>query len=246
MPELPEVETVRKGLLSWVGSTLVNVTTYDLGPNMITDYGVLEGQTLQSIDRHGKYLFLRFDTDTLLIHLRMTGQFVEGNHVRLRLNFDNGTLPFNDVRKFADVRLQHYVDMAPDAMVIEYDTFAANLTGGRSVKVALLDQNVVAGIGNIYACEMCYLAGVHPTTPCKELSEKTKRALYDCMKPLLQAAMQHEGTTFDSYLNVNGKAGSFLPFLNVFNKTVCPKGHNVKKIKLGGRGTYYCACQQSS
>lgn len=246
MPELPEVETVRRGLLSWVGSTLNSVTTYDLGPNMITDYSVLEGQKLCSIDRHGKYLFLRFDTDTLLIHLRMTGQFVEGNHVRVRFNFDSGTLPFNDVRKFADVRLQHSVNMAPDALDIAYETFAANLKGARGVKVALLDQNVVAGIGNIYACEMCYLARVHPTTPCNDLSENTKLALYDSMKPLLHAAMQHEGTTFDSYLNVNGKAGSFLPFLSVFNKKVCPKGHNVEKIKLGGRGTYYCACQQSS
>jgi len=221
----------------------VNVTTYDLGPNMTTEYSVLQGQTLHSIDRHGKYLFFRFDTDTLLIHLRMTGQFVEGDHVRLRFNFDRGTLPFNDVRKFADVRLQHCVDMAPDALDIAYETFAGNLKGARSVKTALLDQNVVAGIGNIYACEMCYLARVHPKTPCNMLSDQTKRALYDSMKPLLYAAMQHEGTTFDSYLNVNGKAGSFLPFLNVFNKTVCPKGHNVKKIKLGGRGTYFCACQ---
>lgn len=245
MPELPEVETVRRGLLSWVGSTLNSVTTYDLGPNMISEYDVLHGQTLRSIDRHGKYLFLRFDTDTLLIHLRMTGQFVEGNHVRLRFNFDRGTLPFNDVRKFADVRFQDNVIMAPDAMEIDYDTFAANLNGKRGVKIALLDQNVVAGIGNIYACEMCYLARVHPNTRCNELSDNTKRALYDCMKPLLLAAMQHEGTTFDSYLNVNGQAGSFLPFLKVFNKKVCPKGHNVEKIKLGGRGTYYCACQST-
>ncbi|MEK7625528.1 MAG: bifunctional DNA-formamidopyrimidine glycosylase/DNA-(apurinic or apyrimidinic site) lyase [Patescibacteria group bacterium] len=180
-------------------------------------------------------------------------------HTQVILTFDDkGILFFNDLRRFGYMKLATDSDVEkvlsgfgiePLTPNFTYKNFLAAL-GKRKVtiKVALLDQKKIAGIGNIYADEVCFCANVLPTRPVASLTSIEKKKLFTCIPEILKKAIKHRGTTFKDYLDSSGKKGNYTDFLQVFDREgeKCPRcGGVVKKIKSNGRGTHFCpGCQK--
>lgn len=289
MPELPEVETVRLGLSTFLpGRTVARVdANWEKSfPNSESDVQqFLIGATVTAIARRAKVLLIEFDTKyTLVVHLKMTGQLVfrgqGGEHfgaghpndsligqlpdrsTRVTLTFTDGSaLFFNDQRKFGWMRL------LPTAEVPQIDFFqkvgpeplSADFTwtvlrdrlrrrANTSIKAALLDQTVIAGIGNIYADESLWGAKIHPQTLVKNLSDARIKRLYEAMVAVLKLAIEKGGSTDRNYVNAEGKRGSYLTFASVFRREgqPCPRcGTTIIKTKVAGRGTHLCPhCQK--
>ena len=289
MPELPEVETVRIGLSTFLpGRTVAKVEhNWDKSfPNSPADVEqFLIGATVVTVARRAKVLLIELDSKyTLVIHLKMTGQLVfrgaKGEHfgaghptnsligelpdrsTRVILTFaDDSSLFFNDQRKFGWMRL------LPTAEVPQIDFFkkvgpeplSANFTWeilrdrlkrrlNTHTKAALLDQTVVAGIGNIYADESLWGAKIHPQTPVKNLSDAQFKALHNALLDVLTLAIEKGGSTDRNYVNAEGKRGTYLQFARVFRREgqACPRcGTIIIKSRVAGRGTHLCPhCQQ--
>ena len=211
MPELPDAVTYRRRIADTaLGRQITGTTVVD--PRILSDLAprrldeVLSGRTLTETDRHGKHVFARYGDDTgwLALHFGMTGSVhdVPGGdppeYAYVQVHFaDDGLLAFCCPRKFARVRLiddpEAFVtekDLGPDARKADAKTFRAQLDGRRgSIKGRLLDQSVIAGLGNIYADEALYQEGIHPATTVPELSDHTLRNLYDAIQVVLDAAI---------------------------------------------------------
>jgi formamidopyrimidine-DNA glycosylase len=285
MPELPEVETVRRGLIkALIGQEIARVDVRELksAGNDKKFARTLAGCTITGIDRIGKLLIFTLDqADTyLLAHLRMTGQMilasgkkvVGGGHTlsqqdlnlpnkqtRLIFHFRSGaTLFFNDQRKFGYVKRSTAVEVAaakakfgPEPLAPELTSeYFANLFIGRktTVKALLLDQSRVAGLGNIYVDEACFRAGVRPSRRADTLSKSERERLWQAVREVIKESIAHRGTTFYSFADASGKKGNFSDQLRVFNRTGQPClicGREIKKTRVAGRGTHYCAkCQK--
>ncbi len=272
MPELPEVETVARSLRSggMTGEPIINrqVNAVDLlnRNTLVFDgtpeecSGFLKGRVIRSVSRRAKYLVIATDGPFILIHLRMSGDLrleTEADHAllphdRLIFRFTDGTrLVFNDVRKFGRV----WVTDDPDAVLgdlgvepLSGDFTAAYLREKLSkkrgaVKTVLLDQRVIAGIGNIYADESLFAAGIRPERPANSLTEEECARLRTCIRETLSAAIARNGSSFDwAY-----KGGHFQNEFKVYQRegTPCPNcGTPVERIVLGQRGTHFCPqCQ---
>ncbi|RJX17115.1 MAG: DNA-formamidopyrimidine glycosylase [Ammonifex sp.] len=275
MPELPEVETIRQQLEALVsGARILDSTVYL--PKVISEpspevfAGLIRGRQILSVTRRGKYLVFGLSGGyTLVIHLRMTGQLIyeeEGatpRHTHLILHLERDRrLRFTDLRQFgrvwlfpsADTRSQAGMEkLGPEPLSPEFTEtyFATRLRNSRrSLKPLLLDQQVVAGIGNIYADESLYRAGLHPNRRANSLNDREAKALYRAVKEVLHAGVSHRGTSIRNYLDAEGRAGSHQDFLKVHNRAgrPCPRcGSAIEKTKLGGRGTYFCpSCQRDA
>ena len=272
MPELPEVETVRKTLEGMiVGKTIASIDVYygKIIHNLSVPAFILrlQGQTLQSMGRYGKYLFFQFDRDTLISHLRMEGRYflkpasedIE-KHEHIVFHFtDDTTLRYQDVRKFGTMELvpvgterQHasILAMGPEPADPRLDgAYLERMVGRakRPIKSALLDQSVVTGLGNIYVDEVLFLAKLHPQTVCSTLSITDFQNIAMASREVIQQAILLGGTTIRTYLSSLGVSGRFQNQLNVHMQkgkpcAVCQT--TILKIKVGGRGTYYCPhCQ---
>ena len=272
MPELPEVETVVRGLQPLSGLQVTEVTLFD-GAKHVYDTEQIVGETLMEVRRYGKYLLFHFSSDLVMIsHLRMTGQYVIAankgekekvfhKHSHVLFSFSDGRfLLFNDQRRFGTIEVlsasavPSYFSsrkLGPDALLElpDFETFERLLKRKKNmpIKTTLLDQSVLMGLGNIYAQELCFLAGVHPATPSCKVPESSLRLIHKSIVPLLEKAIEFNGTTFDGkYVNTNGDSGAFSAFLSVYGQKVCKScSHDTVKIKLNGRGTYYCpSCQK--
>jgi formamidopyrimidine-DNA glycosylase len=268
MPELPEVETIKRELDQGVrGKDIQEINRIDQLNSITTEIINQKESTINSITRYGKYLLFNLSNDnTIIVHLRMTGQFFinpnekekELDHVRVSFQFkDKTSLKFRDFRRFATMEIvktnkisDYFLNkkIGPDALKCEYDMFVKNLQNKKrsEIKTALLDQKVVAGIGNIYAQEMCFKAKVAPTRKISSLTSKEIKLLFENMHNILNDAIKFNGTTFDgNYVNTNGESGEFFEFLSVYGQHVCKKCNGkIEKIKLGGRSTNYCPkCQ---
>ncbi len=188
----------------------------------------------------------------------MTGSFDEKKqkHLRATLGFDDGSaIYFHDARKFGSLRLLATQNVEKELLSLGPEPLAENFTSGSfrqvlqrhsnaRIKPALMDQRVIAGIGNIYAQEMLYRAGIRPQRKIKTLSPREIGSLYAQMQKTLREAIKHCGTTFSDYRHTEGE-GSFQNFLCVYRKAYCPKKHALVKIKLGGMGTSNCTrCQR--
>ena len=268
MPELPEVESLvrslRDGTPSLVGSRISSVEVawpgVISGPSDGGDPADLEGCCFASIGRLGKYLVFSLDCpgrqpQFLVVHLRMTGRLflvpdsaaVE-RHTRLALHLDHGlALRFDDPRKFGRVWLTDdpgtvTVGMGPDALTVAPDEFAARLAGyRRQLKPLLLDQAFVAGIGNIYADESLFRAGLHPLRNSAGLLPDETRRLHAAIISVLGEAVDAGGANIDGVF----KAGSFV--VKVYGREGAPCricGTSISKIRVGQRGTHFCACCQ--
>ena len=273
MPELPEVETVRQSLkLKVSGSVIVDVCVYYDGvieyPSVKEFCKEICGQRINDIERYGKWLLFVLDDYYLLSHLRMEGKyFIKDNtskigkheHVVFKLN--NGTeLRYMDVRKFGKMHLilKDKIKVSGPLVDLGLEPWDNKLCCSYlkdkykkkrlPIKSVLLDQSIIVGIGNIYADEILFLSGINPLKRVCELNDKELENIIFNIWLVLESAIKKGGSTIKSYSSVNGVHGLFQQELNVHTKEgeKCPKcGNVIVKIKVGGRGTYFCNnCQK--
>ncbi|WP_372789757.1 bifunctional DNA-formamidopyrimidine glycosylase/DNA-(apurinic or apyrimidinic site) lyase [Paraconexibacter sp.] len=271
MPELPEVETIRRGLVPFVeGRTLETLEILDprwcrpWAPSEVVD--ALVGRRLERLDRRGKYLIWSFSQEMhLLVHLRMTGTLLvdadpSERYQRVRLGFDGGhALLFCDPRRFGtgelalgDTALEAFLGarLGPEPLDDAFDgaVLRAQARGRRApVKPFLLDQRRVAGVGNIYADEALHRAGVHPLRPVDRITAAQWDAIAAAIVEALSAGLAAGGATIDDFRNVEGVYGGFQHDFLVHLRRGEPCrtcGTEIVKLVVGGRGTYVCErCQ---
>ncbi|KAB1912542.1 bifunctional DNA-formamidopyrimidine glycosylase/DNA-(apurinic or apyrimidinic site) lyase [Micromonospora sp. AMSO31t] len=276
MPELPEVETVRQGLAEWVVGRRISavevrhpraVRRHEPGGEHFAD--VLTGRTITDVRRRGKYLWLPLDSgDAIIGHLGMSGQLLlqpvgaaDELHLRVRFRFadDGPELRFVDQRTFGGLSVSEggaelpaeIAHIARDPMDPEFsDTgFVAALRKRRTeVKRALLDQTLISGVGNIYADEALWRAGLHGARPTDALTGPAATRLLGHVRDVLGEAIKQGGTSFDElYVNVNGESGYFDRSLNAYGREgePCPRcGAPIRREAFMNRSSYSCPrCQ---
>lgn len=275
MPELPEVEHAARGLGAQItGATIAAVTRLDYEPMVETpsaaDFvALLPGRQVRAVGRRAKWIVVTLDAGlTLALHLRMSGSItVHGpdaepdvyTHLALRLA-DGRQVFFRDPRKFGRARLLDPASLAaldaahgvePLSEAFLPDLLADLLRGrGRAIKPLLLDQSLVAGIGNIYADESLWRAGIHPLRPASSLGDAEIAALHAGILASLRAALANGGSTLRDYRNSYGQAGENQEHFNVYDRAGCPCprcGEPVIRLVVAQRGTHICpACQPAA
>ncbi len=275
MPELPEVETMRRGLLPVVGHCIVEVALppCDRRPIAITPpYPVLarrlRGKRISGISRLGKRVLIELDNGSaIVIEPRMTGLVLlaeppTSEHLRLRLVLDGGEpneVLFWDRRGLGTVSLLSADDLqhslrkriGPDALLITAEELSTKLGDSRRpIKPALLDQRHVAGIGNLYAAEILFLARVDPRSRCDKLTRPQWSRIQAAIIEVLEAAILHEGSTLSdgTYRNALNIAGGYQNYHRVYDRAgeICPRcaRKEIRRIVQAGRSTFFCpACQ---
>lgn len=283
MPELPEVETIKRGLKkAIVGLRLVDIET-DNPKKFFGEKHEIIGAKVKEICRRAKVLVIDFDNgSSLLVHLKMTGQLIfedmnggriKGGHPIPPLNlpvpnksthavfrFDKGVLYFNDIRKFGWLMvvktekidgLSFFAGLGPEPLDSGFDEVKLRdllqKKMNLKIKPVLMDQKVLAGIGNIYADEALFLAKIHPEERIMNLSDLDYKALYLGIVGALKTGIKHKGASDSSYVDLGGEKGVFLTYANVYHRTgmPCKKcGSVIVRIVVGGRGTHFCpTCQ---
>jgi len=292
MPELPEVETIRRDLVkSILGKKIrkveiLSAKTVSPGPRKFLSR--LTGQSFVAIDRLGKLLIFSLSDQKhfLLIHLKMTGQLIYSGHNKLVVGghslkatslsgyiggelpnkstrvyftfFDGSKLFFNDQRRFGYLKTVTANDLAKIKLKYGIEPLTANFTlknffkviasRTKNIKALLLDQSLISGLGNIYADEALFAAGIRPSRRADSLTRGEIERLYGVIEALIRKAIKYRGTTFNNYRDAQGKKGNFVGKLQVYgrDKEQCLKcGRSIKKIKIAGRGTHYCPhCQK--
>jgi formamidopyrimidine-DNA glycosylase len=268
MPELPEVETIVRELRRQVtGKTIARVRLHwerSVQGQAGEFKRRLAGMTITAISRRGKFIgFELHDNTFFTIHLRMTGKLVQEldaagkKHVRVEFRFQDGSaLYFVDSRKFGRLRLwpcqsQSCPGLGPEplkpAAVL---SVLSGLSTRRPVKTVLLDQTILAGVGNIYADEALYAAGIHPLTPACRLDSGQQRKLSRTVPQVLKSAIRRRGTTLRDYRTVAGKSGENQEHLQVYGRTGQPCficGAPIEKIRVSGRSAHFCPrCQKKN
>ncbi len=269
MPELPEVETVRRELEPWLSNRDI-LTARRVDAPAGPKYANLEhaaGQRIKAVNRRGKFLLLPLsEGDELIIHLGMTGIISPKKpekHLRVKLELSgskNPNLYFQDVRRFGRfllVKQGEYRDlptlhaMGPEPLSDAFN--AAQFTkalakSSTAVKTYLLSQKPVSGVGNIYADEALWAAKIHPLTPANKVPKRQIPLLVDMIKDILEASIKAQGTTLNDYRTVNGEVGAYINELNAYGhqEEPCPRcGTALSKIVVAARGTHFCSkCQK--
>lgn len=266
MPELPEVETVRRDLEKViVGKKITEVCVHN--PRVIREPSEekfkkgLTGAVIKAALRKAKVLILELSNGKfLVIHLKMTGQLVyPGSAEKSRVSFclsDGKILDFNDQRLFADLRLlddwrnlKFIQCLGPEPFDISAGQFKQMLSSKKTkIKPLLMDQTFISGVGNLYAAESLFRAKILPERPGKSLSDKEKELLFQEIKAVLKEAIHYGGSSVDNYVRLSGERGNYVQHHKVYGREGKPcvacKGP-IKRIALGGRGTYFCPrCQR--
>ena len=273
MPELPEVETIRRTLVEHVKDLKIEEIIL-IWPAAVCGWedktfeGLVTGRRIQSIDRRGKYLLVMLDEDlTLIAHMRMTGRlnyFAEKKepekHTHVVFRLEHGELHFSDVRKFGRIQAiptplcicqSSLQKLGPEPLDEGFTPAVLKERFGKKkvfLKAALLDQTVLAGMGNIYVDESLFLAGLSPERRVDTLSEEEIFKLHHAIQNVLQAGIDARGTSFRDYRDANGEKGSFERELQVYGRggkpcQVC--GQTLERKRLAGRTTVYCPrCQR--
>jgi formamidopyrimidine-DNA glycosylase len=288
MPELPEVETVRRGLAELIVGKVVKSVTHDTPksfPNSDDDVATFFiGASITDIRRRAKVLIVNLSTDySLLIHLKMTGQLVfvdpttrfgaghpndslvgqlPDRSTRVTITFNDGSeLFFNDQRKFGWVKLLPTIEIpntdfmkkvGPEPLASDFtsDDFTERFSRRKktSIKAALLDQSVVAGVGNIYADESLWGAKVHPSRRVESVTDVEFTDIYTELRTVMNLAIEKGGSSNHTYVNVEGKKGSYMDFARAFRREGLPCsrcGTTIEKLRVAGRGTHICPlCQK--
>lgn len=284
MPELPEVETVRRGLKEIiVGKKFTSHKVYNSPksfpnpPSDVTQF--LYGAEVSDVRRRAKVLMIDLSTGyTMVVHLKMTGQLIcrgkinfgaghpndsligklPDKSTRVSFSFDDGShLFFNDQRKFGWIRLLPSPEVAnmpfmqkvgpeplKDDFTPEEFTERFRRRQNTSIKAALLDQSVIAGVGNIYADESLWGAGIDPRRRVKDVTPAEFKKLYNEVRFVMQLSIDKGGSTDKNYVDARGNRGSYLDFARVFRREgqACQRcGHTIEKIKHAGRGTHICS-----
>jgi len=266
MPELPEVETIRRALQQeLLGLTLrelhvkervhllKNCTPTELERR-------LKGRRLQAISRRGKYLIFDLGGHSMILHLRMSGRllFEPARHTRLILHFSKKKLYLDDARRFAMLYLANTkrldeleplskLGVEPLSSGYTLEVFLKLLQTKREIKRVLLDQQSLAGLGNIYANEALFEAGIHPQRPASSLSPLEAERLFEAIPCVLQRAIAAGGTSIDSYRTPQGEPGRFQHQFRIYTRQGRPChqcGTPIERISQGGRSSYFCPrCQ---
>jgi formamidopyrimidine-DNA glycosylase len=274
MPELPEVETVRRTLNTLISGKKIDRVTVKLprilqkpdDPELFASR--LLGRTFQSVQRRGKFLRLMMDGLVLVSHLRMEGRYGLYNketpieaHTHVIFHFTDGTeLRYKDVRQFGTMHLFLPEEelQAPPLNKLGLEPLEAGFTlkafqralGRRSTKIKplLLNQEVIVGLGNIYVDEALHTAGIHPETAANDLTHKEQELLHLAIVQTLSAAVEAGGSSIKSYVNGQGEMGLFQHRLKAYGRTGEPCetcGSLIEKSIVGGRGTHICPhCQK--
>ena len=301
MPELPEVETIRRDLIKKILNKKITVVKVlkarSVGGSAAPFIKILTGNSFSRVDRRGKLLILRFASaaligsgktapTALLCHLKMTGQLIyekenknkvevvagghklsesdiEGlpnKHTRVAFVFaDGGELFFNDLRLFGYMKLASQEQVATALKKFGPEPLTKDFTFGyfttlfkkrknTNAKALLLNQELVAGLGNIYVDEVCWCARVRPDRRVGTITKNEQKKLFTCIPQILRAALKHRGTTFRNFLDSSGHKGNYTDFLKVYDRDgeKCKRcGSIIKKIRIAGRGTHFCPrCQK--
>ncbi len=273
MPELPEVETTRQGIAPHIENQTITTVTVRQGrlrwPVAANLGETLCGQTVLSVRRRAKYLLLHTERGHLIIHLGMSGSlrvFLDGTlpaplkHDHVDVAFSNGTvLRYHDPRRFGAILWlagapEHHPllqNLGPEPLTDDFQAahLAAKLRQQkRAVKLALMDNAVVVGVGNIYANESLFQAAIAPTRAANSLSQTEIEALVDAVKQILQAAIAAGGSTLRDFVNSDGRSGYFQQQYAVYGRAnqSCPRcGGLIRQQKIGQRASFYCPDCQS-
>lgn len=269
MPELPEVETTRRGLESLVtGKTIQALVVRDgrLRWPVAADLDFsVNGQRLRAIGRRGKYLLFELDSGALIVHLGMSGsiRFVPSQkaaaaHDHVDLRFTDGSLiRYNDPRRFGSFHFAHDASEHPLLKGLGPEPLGPDFSGGYlhavsrgrrvAIKNLLMNARVVVGVGNIYANEALYRAGIHPSRAAGRISLERAESLVAAVRQVLGDAIAHGGTTLRDFVGGDGRPGYFKQSLNVYDRAGEPCRRCAEAIRLrviGQRASYYCArCQ---
>ena len=276
MPELPEVETMCRGIAGIVGRNIETVAKpscryrpISIRPSVLTIHRRLHGTQVTAISRLGKRVLIHTAQYALILQPKMTGLVAlelppDHEHVRLQIDFVGPPalrLQFWDRRGLGTVELvpQDEIQsriiagrLGPDALAVIIDEFSRRLAGNRrTIKVALLDQKLIAGIGNLYASEMLHVARIHPEAICGEVSRAKIAKLYAAMQAILLTAIEHEGSTLadGTYRNALNDPGSYQNHHLVYDRAglACPscQKSTIVRIVQAQRSTFYCPrCQR--
>ncbi len=289
MPELPEVETIKRQLQKAISGKEVTDIEVLREKSFQGDKTKIIHKTIQQVDRRAKIIIISFRQTSikLLIHLKMTGQLIyqsskikdqkenrivgghptldwindlPGKHTRVIIRFkDNSQLYFNDQRVFGwlktidDKQLDKELATVKGIEPLTWQFTFKNLTkifsvSKRPVKLVLLDQDKIAGIGNIYACDGLYKAQIHPQKPASQLTVLQIKKLRLAINSVIRLGIKYGGASENTYRQLDGLGGQYQDHFLVYNQAdkACPKCNTlIKKIKLGGRGTYFCpVCQK--
>jgi formamidopyrimidine-DNA glycosylase len=271
VPELPEVETIARGLANAiVGKTIDSVTV--LLPRVVSPEPErfereTAGDRIDAVGRRGKFVVFSLASGRqLVVHLRMTGRLIvqaagttsPERYTNVLVRFRDGSrLCFADVRTFGRMRLVEpeetwaaEIGVEPLSSEFSFERFSSLLVGRTTpVKVFLLDQRRIAGIGNIYACEALWDARIRPTRPVGALSKRARSRLHFSIRDVLRRAIDMRGTSVDDYVDAEGLRGGFQNVLSVYGRTgqQCPRcSRPIVRTVLGQRGTWWCrSCQKS-
>lgn len=274
MPELPEVETVKRILQTQIiQKEIVGVDVFY--PNILKNMNklmfiqALKAQKIIDVKRRGKFLIFILSDGILVSHLRMEGKYYIKNsdlpvtkHEHIVFHLSDGVdLRYDDVRKFGTMHLflgKSLIDveqelplrqLGVEPLTDAYDSkylFQFTKKTNRAIKTVLLDQTIVSGIGNIYVNELCFLAKVHPATPANSLSKDKIQLLVEATKEVLKKAISLGGTSIHSFKSALEVSGRFQNELRVHLQKTCPICNDkIEKVYVGQRGTYYCpSCQK--
>ena len=275
MPELPEVETVRRGLAHFlIGYRFTSAAGLHhrvLKPASLQPLAAVVGAKIKSVNRRGKFLWFELDREQALVaHLGMSGQFLVASkdrpapgHVRAHFDLSKGLkkqeLLFSDQRTFGWLSVEELTNGIPQsALHIARDPFdsafdrnsviAAMKSRKAAIKSVILNQEIMSGVGNIYADESLWRAKIHPEIPAADLSSRNITSLVDAAIEVMAAAIEVGGTSFDAmYINVNGESGFFETSLAAYGQEgePCPRcGRQIRRIAFGNRSSHFCPkCQ---
>jgi formamidopyrimidine-DNA glycosylase len=283
MPELPEVETIRRGLERYlIGKAIASIDVRV--PKLFTgDPADITGAVIQSVERRAKVLIINLSNHkSLLIHLKMTGQLVyqssnekekivgghpqaaynqvlphKHSHVIFHFN-DGSTLYFNDLRKFGWIQIVLKKDVESTGILASVgpepldESFTFQLLRDRLMRypnrfifISLLDQSLVAGLGNIYVNEVLYEARIRPERIVTQITKDEWRKLWQSIRHVLESSIKYGGTSDSTYVSVEGKRGNYLAHAHVYHQKIArPCGHEVVRKKIGGRTAHYCPIDQ--
>ena len=281
MPELPEVETIRRGLKNFILRKKITKIEVFCEKSFQGDYLVAENQTIENIRRFGKALILDLDNGySLMIHLRMTGQLIydgkeryaaghpsenflaelPNKQTRVLIKFADGTLFFNDQRKFGFIKLIKTTEVEHDSFIkklakepwdMDTEELYAKLQKHKNslIKATILDQTIICGLGNIYADEALFAAKIHPERRSGTITKKETENLLQSACDVMTKSIESGGSTMATYVKADGTRGDYLDkFAQVFRKdgSPCPRCKTkIIKIRVAGRGTHICPhCQE--
>jgi formamidopyrimidine-DNA glycosylase len=257
MPELPEVETLCRQLHKKIaGNKILETEIYD---SKLAHMESLKGRTVQTVSRMGKTIVVMLDNGiSVLIHLRMTGRLLwqkkkeRPAHSRWRMSFAEGNVFLIDPRRFATIKILKTMANGIDNDIMhrfDQQAFIAKY-GKRKTKVKnlMMDQKVVSGIGNIYACEILYQSAIHPERSASALKNNDWQKIFGNANNILEAAIKKRGTSISDWRDLYGRKGENQHELKVYGREgkKCEKcGSTIRRMKQGGRSTFYCEqCQK--